>query len=103
MLECKLETGRTHQIRVHLSAIGHAVVGDASYRGYRESIPLTRPFLHARVLGFEHPVSGEWREFENALPHELVAARSQHTKQIDDLSVQVVVNLGVALGLVHEN
>lgn len=72
LLECKLETGRTHQIRVHLNAIGHSVVGDASYRGYRESIALKRPFLHARLLGFEHPTTGEWLEFERAIPDDLV-------------------------------
>ena len=72
LLECRLETGRTHQIRVHLSAIEHAVVGDATYRGYRESITLKRPFLHARILGFEHPTTNEWMTFESPLPAELV-------------------------------
>jgi 23S rRNA pseudouridine1911/1915/1917 synthase len=72
-LECHLETGRTHQIRVHLGAIGHPVVGDATYGGYRENLPLSRPFLHARVLGFEHPRTGEPLRFEEPLPPELVA------------------------------
>jgi 23S rRNA pseudouridine1911/1915/1917 synthase len=71
-LECRLETGRTHQIRVHLSAIGHPVVGDGTYGGSRESIPLSRPFLHAGTLGFDHPVSGERMRFEEPLPPELV-------------------------------
>jgi 23S rRNA pseudouridine1911/1915/1917 synthase len=71
-LECRLETGRTHQIRVHLSAIGHPVVGDGTYGGSRESIPLGRPFLHAGTLGFDHPVSGERMRFEEPLPPELV-------------------------------
>src|SRR5205807_5681894 len=47
LVECRLETGRTHQIRVHLAAIGHPLVGDARYRGARPALPLDRPFLHA--------------------------------------------------------
>jgi len=81
-LECKLETGRTHQIRVHLAAIGHPVVGDPSYGGAREQIVLDRPFLHAATLGFDHPTTGEPLRFEDPLPPELqsvlddVAARN---------------------------
>lgn len=71
LLECRLETGRTHQIRVHLSAIGHPVVGDGTYGGVREGIDLRRPFLHAAVLGFVHPVTGEPLRFEEPLPAEL--------------------------------
>jgi 23S rRNA pseudouridine1911/1915/1917 synthase len=71
-LECRLETGRTHQIRVHLAAIGHPVVGDATYGGYRENIALTRPFLHARILGFEHPLTAVAVRVEEPLPRELV-------------------------------
>jgi len=71
-LECRLETGRTHQIRVHLAAIGHPVVGDGTYGGSRESIPLARPFLHAGTLGFDHPGSGEHMRFVEPLPPELV-------------------------------
>jgi 23S rRNA pseudouridine1911/1915/1917 synthase len=70
-LECKLETGRTHQIRVHLAAIGHPVVGDPSYGGVRDQIALARPFLHAATLGFEHPVTGEALRFEDPLPADL--------------------------------
>ena len=73
LLECRLETGRTHQIRVHLAAIGHAVVGDAPYRGARPSLPLSRPFLHATALTFTHPVSGEAMRFEEPLPGDLAA------------------------------
>ncbi len=72
LLECVLETGRTHQIRVHLAAIGHSIVGDATYKGYRESVALKRPFLHARVIGFVHPVSGAELRFERAMPQDLV-------------------------------
>ncbi len=71
--ECRLETGRTHQIRVHLAAIGHAIVGDATYGGYRQNLDLRRPFLHARVLGFAHPRTGEIVRLEEPLPSELAA------------------------------
>jgi 23S rRNA pseudouridine1911/1915/1917 synthase len=71
LVECRLETGRTHQIRVHLAAIGHPVVGDARYRGARPSVPLGRPFLHAFRLAFDHPVTGARVEHEVALPPDL--------------------------------
>ncbi|MDQ1510858.1 MAG: rRNA synthase [Actinomycetota bacterium] len=73
LLDCRLETGRTHQIRVHLSAIGHPVVGDATYGGSRVSIGLDRPFLHATHLAFDHPVSGERLAFDDPLPPALAA------------------------------
>jgi 23S rRNA pseudouridine1911/1915/1917 synthase len=73
LLECRLETGRTHQIRVHLSAIGHPVVGDAAYGGARSSLVLERPFLHAVRLGFVHPVTNERVVLEDPLPSELTA------------------------------
>ncbi|MCZ7536413.1 MAG: RluA family pseudouridine synthase [Acidimicrobiia bacterium] len=73
LLECRLETGRTHQIRVHLAAIGHPVVGDATYGGARSSLEPGRPFLHAFLLEFEHPVSGERVRVEDALPDALEA------------------------------
>ena len=76
-LACKLETGRTHQIRVHLAAIGHSVVGDERYRGARESLPCPRPFLHAERLGFDHPVTGERMDFSSELPADLRAIRAQ--------------------------
>jgi len=73
LLECRLETGRTHQIRVHLAAIGHPVVGDAAYRGARSSLPLARPFLHAAALAFDHPGTGQPMRFEEPLPVELAS------------------------------
>jgi 23S rRNA pseudouridine1911/1915/1917 synthase len=73
LVECRLETGRTHQIRVHLAAIGHPIVGDGAYRGVRDSLPLRRPFLHAGVLAFDHPATGERMRFEEQLPADLVA------------------------------
>lgn len=74
LVECKLETGRTHQIRVHLAAVGNPVVGDDRYRGARPAIPIDRPFLHAFRLAFDHPVTGERLTFESPLPAELDAA-----------------------------
>ena len=75
LVECRLETGRTHQIRVHLAAIGHPVVGDARYRGDRASLPADRPFLHAHRLGFDHPDSGRRCRYESALPPDLEDVR----------------------------
>lgn len=73
LLEVRLETGRTHQIRVHLEAIGHPVAGDPQYgQGGRHG--LERQFLHSSRLGFEHPISGEAIELESPLPADLEAA-----------------------------
>jgi 23S rRNA pseudouridine1911/1915/1917 synthase len=71
LLECRLETGRTHQIRVHVAAIGHPVVGDARYGGARQSFAVPRFFLHAAHLGFRHPSSGEGVVFDSPLPPDL--------------------------------
>jgi len=68
---CRLETGRTHQIRDHLSAIGHPLVGDGAYGGHREGLELGRPFLHAAHLSFDHPVTGARLSFEASLPDDL--------------------------------
>ena len=73
LLRASLETGRTHQIRVHLSAIGHPVVGDEPY-GQGRSLPgasVTRPFLHAYALAFDHPRTGERMSWTSALPEDL--------------------------------
>lgn len=75
-LTCRLETGRTHQIRVHMAAIGHSVVGDERYRGVRQSLPSPRPFLHAERLGFDHPATGERLEFTSELPADLADIRA---------------------------
>ncbi|MFI5046085.1 MAG: RluA family pseudouridine synthase [Acidimicrobiia bacterium] len=71
LVRASLETGRTHQIRVHLQAIGHPVVGDAAYGGARSSLPFGRPFLHATTLAFAHPITGEPVRVEEPLPAEL--------------------------------
>ncbi len=79
LLRVGLATGRTHQIRVHLSAIGHPVVGDATYGGVHRRVPphlkalgrLERPFLHAWRLAFTHPADGRRLAFESPLPADL--------------------------------
>jgi len=77
LLTCRLETGRTHQIRVHLSAIGHPVVGDRDYGGGRPGIDPGRPFLHAREITLAHPVSGDTMRFESELPADLVGTLAE--------------------------
>jgi 23S rRNA pseudouridine1911/1915/1917 synthase len=76
LLRVVLDTGRTHQIRVHLAAIGHPVCGDAQY-GTAGLYGLTRQFLHAARLAFEHPVTGEAVDVRSPLPDDLVAALAQ--------------------------
>ena len=67
-IECQLETGRTHQIRVHMSSIGHPLLGDDVYCNAKSPYNLSGQTLHARVLGFIHPRSNEYVEFEAPLP-----------------------------------
>lgn len=62
LIECQLETGRTHQIRVHMAYIGHPLAGDPLY-GPRKTLPGHGQFLHAQTLGFEQPTTGQWLEF----------------------------------------
>jgi 23S rRNA pseudouridine1911/1915/1917 synthase len=79
MAQVAIHTGRTHQIRVHLSAIGHPIVGDPLYGGIHRRVPgdlravthLDRPFLHAAHLVFAHPEDGRKMEFTSALPQDL--------------------------------
>jgi 23S rRNA pseudouridine1911/1915/1917 synthase len=81
LVRVAIATGRTHQIRVHLSAIGHPIVGDALYGGVHRRVPhplravtkLTRPFLHAERLAFIHPRTHERLEFAAPLPQDLEA------------------------------
>jgi 23S rRNA pseudouridine1911/1915/1917 synthase len=79
LVHVAIHTGRTHQIRVHLNAIGHPIVGDQTYGGVhrhvagdvRPVLRLARPFLHAARLKFTHPSEGRVMEFESPLPHDL--------------------------------
>lgn len=93
LIECRLETGRTHQIRVHLGHIGHPILGDATYAtGFKTKatrLPvaardaleaLGRQALHAYLLAFEHPVTGEILEFSSELPVGLVRLRDALSK-----------------------
>ena len=71
LLRCRLETGRTHQIRVHLAAIGHPVVGDARYGGVRPGIEAARPMLHAAALAFDHPATHQRVRFTSPIPDDM--------------------------------
>ena len=68
LIECKLETGRTHQIRVHMTSIGHPLVGDEVYGPAKCPFKLQGQCLHAMILGFVHPRTGEYMEFSADLP-----------------------------------
>ena len=74
LLRLKLETGRTHQIRVHLAAIGHPVLGDPTYGASGAQLGLGRQFLHAARLAFEHPADGHRVELSSELPPDLAEA-----------------------------
>lgn len=76
LLEVKLETGRTHQIRVHMEAVGHPLVGDTVYGG-PERYDLGRQFLHSWKLAFAHPATGEALEIKTDLPPDLAGALEQ--------------------------
>lgn len=67
-IECQLETGRTHQIRVHMSSIGHPILGDDIYGPAKSSYKLEGQTLHAKILGIIHPSTGEYMEFDAPLP-----------------------------------
>ena len=89
LVECKLETGRTHQIRVHMAYLGHPIFGDAKYGGteirkgtiyakYKQFIRncfdiCPRQALHAKTLGFVHPLTGKWLQFDSVLPADMTA------------------------------
>lgn len=70
LIECKLETGRTHQIRVHMQYIGHPIVGDPLY-GPKKTLNINGQALHAKIIGFEHPRTGKYLEFEAPLPKDM--------------------------------
>jgi 23S rRNA pseudouridine1911/1915/1917 synthase len=89
LVRVAIQTGRTHQIRVHLSSIGHAIVGDPLYGGVRRRVPgdlhvvthLSRPFLHAARIAFKHPGDGRRMELTSPLPEDL-------QRVLDDLREQ---------------
>ncbi|HYU13375.1 MAG TPA: RluA family pseudouridine synthase, partial [Stellaceae bacterium] len=88
LIECRLLTGRTHQIRVHLAHIGHPLIGDPVYGGRARRVAarlgpaaaavagFARQALHARLLGFHHPVTGEWFAFESPLPADIAELKA---------------------------
>ena len=73
LIECGLETGRTHQIRVHLASLGHCVVGDVVYGGARSVLSSPRPMLHAVTLKFDHPVTYKEMSFRAEIPRDFAA------------------------------
>lgn len=95
LAELKLETGRTHQIRVHMAYIGHPLVGDAVYGGKKQKYDFEGQALHARLLGFVHPGTGEYVEFEAEPPaefRELVSRLRQESLQTNCTILQVKNN-----------
>ena len=82
-MACELETGRQHQIRIHLSEAGHPLVGETVYiRDWRGPVlPAPRPMLHAAVLGFVHPRTGKSLRFEEPPPGDFVAALERLRKK----------------------
>lgn len=99
LVECKLETGRTHQIRVHMKHHGHPLFGDRRYDGdrihkgtvfskYRTFVEnnlqqLTRQALHAKTLGFEHPTTGDWMQFDSELPDDFKTVLERWRKYLN--------------------
>jgi len=84
MVECRLETGRTHQVRVHMASLGHALLGDPVYgrtkhahRGVIETLGFRRQALHAARLGFIHPITGDALSFDSAMPRDMQELFSQ--------------------------
>ncbi|MBQ3710956.1 MAG: RluA family pseudouridine synthase [Bacteroidales bacterium] len=101
LVECKLETGRTHQIRVHMASLGHPLFNDEKYGGseirkgtiyakYRQFIQncfkiCPRQALHAKTLGFTHPVSGKWMQFDSVLPEDMTALLEKWRKYASNM------------------
>lgn len=81
LTECILETGRTHQIRVHMASLGHSVVGDPVYGIKKEKFKLQGQLLHAKTIGFVHPKTGEYMEFTSELPAHFTAVLEKLRKK----------------------
>lgn len=83
LVECRLETGRTHQIRVHMAYIGHPLIGDPKYGPKKRPFPIEGQALHARTLSFRHPRTGENMQFEVPLPEDMmnILAQLRQTKK----------------------
>lgn len=80
LVEFRLQTGRTHQIRVHMAYRGHAIFGDPVYSPRNiDKKYLTGQLLHAKVIGFHHPTTGQWLEFDSPLPQRFVDFIAKHT------------------------
>ncbi|MEK4711372.1 RluA family pseudouridine synthase [Sporosarcina sp. FSL K6-5500] len=82
LVECRLETGRTHQIRVHMKYIGYPLVGDPKY-GPKKTLQFNGQVLHAGTLGFDHPVTGEYLEFNSPLPEDFKDLVDEVRKSVD--------------------
>lgn len=81
-IQCVLQTGRTHQIRIHLSELGYPIIGEQVYiRNYRNPINAPRLMLHAKTLGFTHPIDNSKMEFESAVPEEILDYVSKLSKK----------------------
>lgn len=104
LVECKLETGRTHQIRVHMSSIGHPIFGDERYGGmeirkgtiyskYKQFIRncfeiCPRQALHAKTLGFVHPATGKWVQFDSSIPEDMTALLEKWRKYCGQMPLE---------------
>lgn len=84
LVRCVLETGRTHQIRVHLASVGHAVVGDSMYGGARSALKAPRPMLHAARLTLVHPGTGQEMTFEAPVPADMAAVVAKCSRRVVD-------------------
>lgn len=85
LVKCTLETGRTHQIRVHLAAVNHPVVGDSMYGGAKSALKASRPMLHAERLTLIHPGTGEEMSWTAAIPQDMASVIAQCEMSIPEL------------------